>query len=115
MAMCVKVINDTLKLVKLLPSALVHGVYSSTRALEEPRNPKPTMLGRVKLADTTHAEMDKQMASFRMNRELCHNAFLARDVVYDVGNQALFYRERQVNNGLSEWLGRFTFQGIGMD
>lgn len=115
LAMCVKAMNDTLGPEGLVPSALVFGVYPSTHVFEEPRDPKPTLQERAKLANTIRAEMDSQMALLRVNRALRHDVPPASDSVYEIGDQVLVFREKQVNNRIGEWLGPFTVCGVNMD
>lgn len=83
--MCVKKMNDTLGPGGPVPFALLFGAYSATDIFEKPRELKPTIQQRVQLANSIHLEMEKQLASIRVNRALLLNIPTASDATYEVG------------------------------
>lgn len=107
--------NNALVSEGLVSSALVFGTYPATDIFVEPREPKPTTQQRSQLASSIHLEIDKQMASIRVNRALCHKIPPESDVTYKVGDQVLVCREKQVNNSIGEWLGPDPVRGVNMD
>lgn len=115
LAMSVKAMNDTLGPEGFVPSALVFGVYPSTQVFEDPKDPKPTLQERAKLAATIRAEMDQHMAKLRVMRALRHQVPPSSNSVFEVGESVLVFREKQVNNRIGEWLGPYVVKGIDRD
>lgn len=115
LAMCVKAMSDTLGPKGLVSSALVFRVYPFTHVLEEPKDPKSTLQERAKLANTVCAEMNNQMFLLQVNRALRHDVPPESETVYEIGDQFLVFREKQVNNRIGERLGPFTVCGIDIN
>lgn len=82
--MCVKAMNDTLEPEGLKPSALVSGVFPSTRVFEDPQDPKPSLQYHARLANFIRAEMEKQLSTLRLNRALIHSNPPLNDRKYEV-------------------------------
>lgn len=112
--MCVKAMNDTFWLEGFVPSTLVFGIHSSTHLFKEPRELKPTLQERGTLANTVRLEMDKHRVSLHVNRALRHKVPPAAKIVFEVGDQVLVFREKQVNNRIGEWLGPYIVRGVNM-
>lgn len=115
LSLSVKAMNDTLGPEGFVPSALVFGEYPSTQTFEEPKDEKPTLVDRAKLARLIRGEMEKKMATLRVQRALRHKVPPAADVVHEIGDQVLVYREKQVNNRIGEWLGPFQVKGVDQE
>lgn len=115
LSMSVKAMNDTLGPEGLVPSALVFGEYPSLRVFGETPQPKATVAARAILAKEARREMEQHMARLRIKRALKHNVPRAADIVYEVGQKVLVWREKAVNNRIGEWMGPYVVSGLDRD
>ena len=111
--MSVKAMNDTLGPDGIVPSALVFGEFPSLRTFEGPRENRPTLVERARIATQARKIMAQEIAKSKLQRALKHNAPDAADRVFEPGQLVLVWREKIVNNRIGEWLG--PYQVISMD
>lgn len=55
------------------------------------------------------------MAELRIQRDLRYKVPGAAAIVYQIGNQILVFREKQVNNSIGEWVEPDTVKGVDID
>ena len=90
------------------PSALLFGDFPGSRSFTGPVVPRPTLAERVEIALEARRHFARHLAQSKVKRALRHRAPPATDRVYRPGDKVLVWREEQVENRISEWLGSYT-------
>lgn len=101
--MALKALNDTLCPEGLVPSGIVFGEFPSTLIYTDgTAYPRASLESRAHIATAARKEMEQHMAKLKVNRALGHAVPPSSDILLNVGQNVLVWRERQVNNRIGE-------------